>query len=257
MELHREQYTTTYDYIGGKDSNGKPYTFSDGVGVISSSFAKNIAKSLDMCGCVPSCFQVSFFKGLLIFYRRVYTLRPNVQIRFRGFKGVMSVDLMLDSRKQWGKENAVRDGNSESKRWCYLDAVFRPSQEKFRAPRATLIEIVKHSSPVPVSLNKPMINILDQVLNWVCFSYSHFFQVSAMQSHSAHMRITNRIHWLLDRHLHELTRCLIDETRCRHKLNEFPKLILYDHFDDFNLTQEPFFRSLIQAACRSSLSKLF
>lgn len=70
---------------------------------------------------------------------------------------------MLDNRKIWGTENDVKDDNPEFKKWLYLDAIFRPSQEKFRAPRSTLIEIVKHSAPVPVSLNKPMINILDQV----------------------------------------------------------------------------------------------
>lgn len=86
-----------------------------------------------------------------------------------------------------------------------------------------------------------MINIMDQV--------------SSMQSHSSHIRITDRIHWLLDRSLHELTRCLIDERKCRNKMNEFPKLILYDQLSDFNLTQEPFFRSLIQASSRCCLSK--
>lgn len=156
---------------------------------------------------------------------------------------MMSVDLMLDDKKKWGRDHNIEDPNPEFRKWLYLDAIFRPSQEKFRAPRATLIEIVKHSAPVPVSLNKPLINIIDQV--------------SSMQSHSSHSRISNRIHWLLDRHLHELTRCLIDEQKCRNKLNEFPKLILYDQLTDFNLTQEPFFRSLIQTSSRCSLSKLY
>uniref|UniRef100_A0A914BY28 RNA-directed RNA polymerase n=1 Tax=Acrobeloides nanus TaxID=290746 RepID=A0A914BY28_9BILA len=220
IELLRHQYTNTYDYIGGQDRNGKPYTFSDGVGIISYYFAENISKSLEMAGSVPSVFQ----------------------IRFRGFKGVMSVDLMLDDKKKWGREHNIEDPNPEFRKWLYLDAIFRPSQEKFRAPRATLIEIVKHSAPVPVSLNKPLINIIDQV--------------SSMQSHSSHSRISNRIHWLLDRHLHELTRCLIDEQKCRNKLNEFPKLILYDQLTDFNLTQEPFFRSLIQTSSRCSLKRM-
>lgn len=75
----------------------------------------------------------------------------------------MSVETLLDKRKIWGDRYNVEDDPKEHKRWLHLDAVFRPSQLKFLAPRATLIEIVKQSSPVQVSLNKPMINILDQV----------------------------------------------------------------------------------------------
>lgn len=81
--------------------------------------------------------------------------------------------------------------------------------------------------------------------------------MSSLQSHSSHVRISERIHWLLDRHLNELTRCLLNEQLCRNKLNEFPKLILYDRLSDFSFTQEPFFRSLIQASFRCSLRMLY
>lgn len=69
VELLREHYSCTYDYAGGGDRNGKAYTFSDGCGVVSHSFAKKISESLEMAGCVPSCFQVF--------------LEPNIYLKFR------------------------------------------------------------------------------------------------------------------------------------------------------------------------------
>jgi hypothetical protein len=53
-------------------------------------------------------------------------------------------------------------------------------------------------------------------------------KVSQMQSASSHERISSRIHLLMDIHLHSLTRSLMDESRTRIKLGEFPKMILYD-----------------------------
>lgn len=55
----REKYNKTYDIIGGKNSFGDPYTFSDGVGTVSEGFAREIAKDLELGKCVPSCFQVT------------------------------------------------------------------------------------------------------------------------------------------------------------------------------------------------------
>lgn len=74
-----------------------------------------------------------------------------------------------------------------------------------------------------------------------------------MQSKAVHARLCKRIHWLLDLTLHNMTRALIDEQRARNRLAEFPKLILYDLLTDINLTQEPFFRSLLRGAARASL----
>jgi len=59
----------------------------------------------------------------------------------------------------------------------------------------------------------------------------------------------------MDVYLHSLTRSLMDETKARNKLAEFPKLILYEQLSDLNLTNEPFFRGLIRASVRASLSK--
>ena len=80
IELKREYYADDYDYENGADSAGKPYCFSDGVGTISLSAATEVAKELGLDNCVPSCYQ----------------------IRFRGFKGVLSVNKAMDNLEQFG-----------------------------------------------------------------------------------------------------------------------------------------------------------
>lgn len=81
--------------------------------------------------------------------------------------------------------------------------------------------------------------------------------MSGLQSHESHQRICNRIHFLLDLHLRSLTQSLMDETKARNKLGEFPKLILYDQLSDLNLTKEPFFRGMVRASVRATLSECF
>uniref|UniRef100_A0A914IBG5 RNA-directed RNA polymerase n=1 Tax=Globodera rostochiensis TaxID=31243 RepID=A0A914IBG5_GLORO len=223
IELERRFYSTSFDYQGGRDSKQEPYCFSDGVGKISYETALELSRELKLEDCVPSCYQ----------------------IRFRGFKGVLSVDKNLDSFREWGREHGIKDTTDPNKRDCWLDLkiTFRPSQKKFQTQReGQKLEIVKYSSPVPICLNRPVNNILDQV--------------SALQSKASHERICNRVHLLLDLHLHALTRALMDETKARNKLGEFPKVILYDEIKDLNLTKEPFFRSMVSASVRASLRKL-
>lgn len=162
----------------------------------------------------------------------------------------------MDSLREWGKEYNIEDSTEETKKWLDLSVKFRPSQQKFKTSRTfEKLEIVKYSSPISIALNRPIINILDQVLflNPRCQIY---FKVSGMQNSETHYRIANRIHNLMDIHLNNLMRSLIEEQKARNKLGEFPKLIIYEQLTDLNLTNEPFFRSMIRAAVRSSLSQL-
>ncbi|VDL68432.1 unnamed protein product [Nippostrongylus brasiliensis] len=106
------------------------------------------------------------------------------------------------------------------------------------------LEIVKYSSPVPMSLNKPFICILDQV--------------SETQSYECHRRVTNRIEELLDRQLMGLSKAMLREHECRNKLKELPRRIDIDSLSvvcGFQLSTEPFFRSLIKAAAKFVVSE--
>ncbi|KAK6014119.1 hypothetical protein OSTOST_08213, partial [Ostertagia ostertagi] len=78
-------------------------------------------------------------------------------------KGVVAVNPMLDEIASWAKKYTIRPPNREFGSWD-LKLIFRPSQIKFDAKRTEKdsLEIVKYSAPVPVSLNKPFICILDQ-----------------------------------------------------------------------------------------------
>ncbi|PIO64521.1 RNA dependent RNA polymerase, partial [Teladorsagia circumcincta] len=106
------------------------------------------------------------------------------------------------------------------------------------------LEIVKYSAPVPVSLNKPFICILDQV--------------SEMQSYECHNRVTNRIEELLDLQLRSMARTMLREHDCRNKLKELPRRIDIDSLSvvcGFQLSTEPFFRSLIKATIKYAVTK--
>nr|CDQ04375.1 Bm5059, isoform b [Brugia malayi] len=222
VTLKRRKYNKTHDVIGGKDSCGEPFIFSDGVGKLSEDFAEQIANDLGLAKCVPSCFQ----------------------FRYRGLKGVLSVDPALRQRRLWAERNGLEDKHAKTAKVNDLDIIFRPSQDKFHAPRKEIIEIVKYSSPTSVYLNRPLINILDQV--------------SDMQGFDVHSRIVNRIHGLLDRQLLKLSDALMSEDRCRERLAEFPRRINVQYLSvarGFTLTQEPFFHGLLIASVRFTLQK--
>ncbi|CAG9539819.1 unnamed protein product [Cercopithifilaria johnstoni] len=223
VTLKRYKYNKTYDIIGGRDTNQASYIFSDGVGKVSKEFAEKIALDIELGASVPSCYQ----------------------IRHRGIKGVLSVDPSLDQRKRWAALNDITDENKITNKQNDLAVVFRPSQDKFKAPRDEYIEIVKYSTPTPVCLNRPMISILDQV--------------SGMQGFSVHKRIRKRIHDLLDTQMIQLAEMLMSEEKCREKLNELPWRINVSRLTlarGFALTQEPFFRSLLRANIKCTLRKL-
>ncbi|KAF1768210.1 hypothetical protein GCK72_000022 [Caenorhabditis remanei] len=222
VNLERCTYMTTYDLTGGKNVKRDEYTFSDGVGMMSHHFAQMVSHVMDFGKGVPSCFQ----------------------FRFRGMKGVIAVEPLLDNIRQWFLENGIPEASEETS-WN-LNCVFRPSQIKFiskRHPRDQ-VEIVKYSSPVPVALNKPFINILDQV--------------SEMQSLECHRRVTNRIEELLDRQMLSFAQQMVDETFCRNRLKELPRRIDIDYLRTswgFTLSSEPFFRSLIKASIKFSITR--
>uniref|UniRef100_A0A1I7U5Y1 RNA-directed RNA polymerase n=1 Tax=Caenorhabditis tropicalis TaxID=1561998 RepID=A0A1I7U5Y1_9PELO len=220
VELNRSNYMRTFDLEGGKTVElvGDKYTFSDGVGLMSYQFAQDISRMMNFDKSVPSCFQ----------------------IRFRGMKGVIAVDPFLDEYRQWTKILGL------PKQFPEIKCAFRPSQIKFEAKCTPedQIEMVKFSSPVLVALNKPFINIMDQV--------------SEMQSVECHRRITNRIEELMDRQVQSFAKQINDETYCRNKLKEFPRRVDIDGLRTiwgFTLSREPFFRSLIKASIKFSITK--
>ncbi|KHN78229.1 putative RNA-dependent RNA polymerase SHL2 [Toxocara canis] len=63
-KLRHKRYNKTFDLIGGRDTSGEPYIFSDGCGRMSQEFARKIANDLDIGKCVPSCFQDKFHAPL-------------------------------------------------------------------------------------------------------------------------------------------------------------------------------------------------
>ncbi|EYB93675.1 hypothetical protein Y032_0180g821 [Ancylostoma ceylanicum] len=215
VHFEREEYFVMPDIIGGCNREGDHYVFSDGVGMVSKAFAKQIAEDMMLGKCVPSCFQ----------------------FRFRGMKGVLAVNPVLDEYASWARANNL-EGDTGMFAGFELQLVFRDSQVKFKTHRRTkeAVEIVKYSTPSPVALNKPFICILDQV--------------SQMQSYDCHVRVTNRIEQLAEEQLRSSARSLLYEKECRNKLKELPLRIDIDRlavFAGFSLSTEPFFRSLLKA----------
>uniref|UniRef100_A0A914YDH3 RNA-dependent RNA polymerase n=1 Tax=Panagrolaimus superbus TaxID=310955 RepID=A0A914YDH3_9BILA len=219
--LERKEYSETFDFTGGCDSNGKVYTFSDGCGIISPDYCRKIVEDLKLGDCLPSCYQ----------------------IRFRGYKGIVTVNKLFEIVKEWAERNGKINGPGKDGTlpWYQQSIIFRESQNKFQAPPSKHLEIVKISSPISVSMNKPMINILDQV--------------SEMHGQDAHKRMCNRIYDLLEEHVDSAISSLYEETAASLTLNEFPKYIPYHRLKDFYLTEEPFLRSLLRASALVSLRK--
>jgi hypothetical protein len=189
---------------------------------MSKKFAKEIAKQMKLGDFVPSC----------------------IQSRFRGCKGVHALNPNIDNLQDWAQLHGIDERRKlKTKRFFTVDLHFRNSQFKFITSQDNQkYEIVKLSGPSPVCFNRPMINILDQV--------------SAIQSYECHQRVTARIFQLLDRQLRLIARTMTDETIARARLGEFPHVIMFDILQNFNLTQEPFFRSLLRTAARCTFKKL-
>ncbi|PAV56399.1 hypothetical protein WR25_15503 isoform A [Diploscapter pachys] len=167
------------------------------------------------------------------------------RIRFRGIKGVVAVEPGIDEMAKWAESLGLESPNPKINIWS-PHCMFRPSQDKFKSTKTVKeqLEMVKYSSPVPVALNKPFINILDQV--------------SEHQSFTSHRRICERIEELLDMQMRHFARFILDESFCRNKLKEFPHRVDIDSLpmsSGFTLSAEPFFRSLIKASIKASVVK--
>uniref|UniRef100_A0A1I7ULC3 RNA-directed RNA polymerase n=1 Tax=Caenorhabditis tropicalis TaxID=1561998 RepID=A0A1I7ULC3_9PELO len=234
VEIGLQDYKMIPDAIGGKSLNGSPYMYTDGVGLISAELARQISKSMQLPrGFVPSAFQ----------------------IRFRGLKGMLAVGPILDETTSYFK-SIYRRGfmwkevheEIDLAQYTYK-CLFRGSQFKFssstQGKEKWAIELVKWSSPTPVTLNRPLINILDQV--------------SALQSLECHKRVCKRIEELLNIEMDSFSKCIVNEEKCRSKLEEMPRRVHFaslEHRFGFSLSTEPFFRSLIKASIDYSMIRL-
>ncbi|KRZ44665.1 putative RNA-dependent RNA polymerase 1, partial [Trichinella pseudospiralis] len=156
----------------------------------------------------------------------LYPVPSAFQIRYAGFKGMLCVDPRLEGD---------------------VKMVFRRSMHKFRTEGVHTLEIVKHSQPCEVNLNRPLIMILDQVA----------FKEGSL----VHGRIQNRIMQLLDEQICELSQMLLFENQAKCALTGTLALeINFQKLADaqFRFTDEPFFRSMLLACYKFKIrEKLF
>ncbi|KAL3086705.1 hypothetical protein niasHS_008038 [Heterodera schachtii] len=210
--------------MGCKNDEEEPYNFSDGCGCLSMSAARKISFLIGLDEHdPPSCFQ----------------------FRYAGYKGVLAVNPVLDQNKQFF-DTCVVDLRQSEAEFMAVDFLFRPSQKKFEVWQEyedeCRLDVVKCSAPTTVVLNKPFINILDQV--------------SEMQSDRCHKRICSRIHSLLDRHIFAVCASLTDEVFARRRLQELPRLIDYGAMNSVQFTREPFFRLVLRAAAKVAIHRV-
>jgi hypothetical protein len=81
--------------------------------------------------------------------------------------------------------------------------------------------------------------------------------VSAGQGYHSHLKITNKVHHLLEAKLKELSDVMIDEPKCADILvNNLPYRfdVEYMRAKGFTFTTEPFMRLLIRAYVRYTIS---
>lgn len=151
------------------------------------------------------------------------------QVRFKGFKGILVIDPTIDDILNMPK------------------VIFRKSQQKFGEGGGDLqdeyLEVVKYAMPSPVCLNRPFITILDQV--------------SAKQSTSSHRRITNRVHYYLERELCSLSNMLLNENQAAEELVNRTNLPIdwnaASKRAGFQLSVDPLIRSMLFAIYRYNI----
>ncbi|CAI5441415.1 unnamed protein product [Caenorhabditis angaria] len=203
VKLMKKHWIVEYDIEGGYNNK---YCFSDGCGRISFKLAQKITKMLNLKE-VPACFQV----------------------RFKGFKGIVVIDPMIDEIIDMPK------------------IIFRKSQRKFLDGSGGMtpdyLEVVKYAMPSPVCLNRPFITILDQV--------------SEKQSALLHQKIVARVHYYLERELSLLSNMLVNEKCAAEELMNRSNLpIDWIHASascGFQLTTDPFIRNMIVSIYRYNI----
>jgi len=145
--------------------------------------------------------------------------------------------------------------------------VLRDSMKKFSSDQSWALEIVKYSQPSmfcfvlkpiytmvhfiidwfhsgPVTLNRPLIMILDQV----------------SRKQNCGTRVCNEIHKLLEQQLFRMADMLLSEDVSVDALvNNTPLKIDYKQLrqSGFNLTDEPFFRGMLLAVHKYAISQWF
>ena len=232
-----------------KNSNGKVYCFSDGVGLISREYAKRLMKDLKVSTRINMKNINNNLSGRNGSISTNISLNKDninmnniscVQFRSGGYKGVLSVDPFLDDQQKWLKKNNIKNPENKLMR---CDVLFRTSQNKFTAlEEEQEFEVVKYSSPISVKLNRPLINIYDQV--------------SQHQSPESSNRIRRRILELLNDHITNAIQSLTDDIKFRDSLLGLPVYAPIHMLASYpTLIHEPFFRSMVIANVRASLSK--
>uniref|UniRef100_A0A1I7UR53 RNA-directed RNA polymerase n=1 Tax=Caenorhabditis tropicalis TaxID=1561998 RepID=A0A1I7UR53_9PELO len=151
------------------------------------------------------------------------------QVRFKGFKGILVIDPTIDDIIGMPK------------------VIFRKSQQKFGEGGGEMqdeyLEVVKYAMPSPVCLNRPFITILDQV--------------AEKQSSSSHQRISNRVHYYLERELSSLSNMLLNENNAAEELVNRTNLPIDWNYASkkagFQLSIDPLIRSMLFAIYRYNI----
>uniref|UniRef100_A0A0N5A5A0 RNA-dependent RNA polymerase n=1 Tax=Parastrongyloides trichosuri TaxID=131310 RepID=A0A0N5A5A0_PARTI len=198
MSLKDSDYIVVDDVYGGYNKDGSRYCFSDGCGTISMTMATALAEILKI-DYVPSVFQ----------------------IRFKGFKGIVSVDKTIG-----------RNGETYSIK-------FRKSQMKFDMPVTNgeaYLEVVKYSMPAVACFNRQLIVILDQV------GYKQCLRVGSTISKTLTYYFMNEIKCLFSSLFFSEEAAKVGMDRCNSHI-QFDVV----HESGIDLTTEPFFREIIKS----------
>lgn len=190
---------------------------------------------------------------------KIKPVRSAFQIRFAGYKGMLSVDKDLDDNPRGPQ------------------VVFRTSMRKFNSKSRNL-EIVKYSQPSKnflkflseftkkifsglVSLNRPLIMILDQISAEPGKVLSKRKRANApppLDPIQIRNQVCGRIRELLDDQLFFMADMLMKEDESVAALST--RTPLHFEFDrlresGFELTTEPFFREMLMAIHKNLISK--